>query len=128
MLNQANYSSARENHCAEGEAKCEERRRGKKFSITSACQACFKLRATAVLKSTDRIKFDLSTAVERCLKQASTFSRVAVSTPALTHFTHSIHCKWSPFFRVLPFSRGVIFARARVSLSLPTLRKNGDYS
>ena len=100
----------------------------KKFSITSACQACFKLRATAVLKSTDRIKFDLSTAVERCLKQASTFSRVAVSTPALTHFTHSIHCNWSPFFRVLPFSRGVIFARARVSLSLPTLRKNGDYS
>ena len=126
MLNQANYSSARENHCTEGEAKREERRRGKKFSIPSACQACFKLRATAVLKSTDRINLDLSTAVERCLKQASTFWRVAVSTPALTHFTHSIDCNSPHFSASCPFSCGVIFARARVSLSLPTLRKNGD--
>ena len=74
MLNQAR---------GEGEAKREERRRGKKFSIPSACQACFKVRATAVLKSTDRIKFDFSTAVARCLKQASPFSRVEVSTRAL---------------------------------------------
>ena len=30
--------------------------------------------------------------------------------------------------RVSPFSRGVIFTRARVSLALLSLRKNGDYS
>ena len=30
--------------------------------------------------------------------------------------------------RKTPFSRGVIFMRARVSLALLSLRKNGDYS
>ena len=30
--------------------------------------------------------------------------------------------------RVSPFPRGVIFTRARVSLTLLSLRKNGDYS
>ena len=89
MLNQTNYSRALENHRAEGEAKREERRRGKNFSLPSACQACFKLRATAALKSTDRIKFDFGTAVARCLKQASPFSWVAVSSRALTYFIHS---------------------------------------
>ena len=89
MLNQAIYSRPLENHRAEGEAKREERRRGKNFSLPSACQACFKLCATAALKSTDRIKFDFSTVVARCLKQASPFSWVAVSLRALTYFTHS---------------------------------------
>lgn len=88
MLNQANYSSALENHRGEGEAKRKERRRGKIFPPPSACQACFKVRVTAVLKSTNRIKFDFGTAVARCLKQALPFSRVAVSTRALTYFTH----------------------------------------
>ena len=86
---QANYSRALENHCEEGEAKREEMRRGKNFSLPPACQACFKLRATAALKSTDRIKFDFGTAVARCLKKASPFSWVAVSLRALTYFTHS---------------------------------------
>ena len=31
-------------------------------------------------------------------------------------------------YLVSPFSRGVIFMRARVSLALLSLRKNGDYS
>ena len=89
MLDQENYSPAFENHCVEGEAKREEMRRGKNFSLPCACQACFKLRATAALKSTDRIKFDFGTAVTRCLKKASPFSWVAVSWRALTYFTHS---------------------------------------
>ena len=89
MLNQANHSSSPENHRGEGEAKREERRRGKKSSIPSAGHARLKLRATAVLKSTDRIKFDFGLAVARCLKQASPFSRVTVSSRALTYFTHS---------------------------------------
>ena len=89
MPNKANYTSARENHRGEGEGKREQRRRGKNLSIPSACQACFKLRVTAVLKSTDSIKFDFGTAVARCLKQASPFSRVKVSSRALTYFTHS---------------------------------------
>ena len=84
MLNQANYSRVRENHRGEEEAKREESGRGKNFSIPSTCQACFKLRATAFLKSTDRIKFDFGMALARCLKQASPFSREAVSTPPLT--------------------------------------------
>ena len=75
-----------------GVGKREERRSVKKFSIPTACQACFKLRATAVLKSTDRIKFDFSTAVARCLKQASPFSRVAVSSRA--HVFHSLYYPW----------------------------------
>ena len=73
----------------EGEAKREEMRRGKNFSLPSACQACFKLRATAAMKSTDRIKFDFGTAVARCLKKTLPFSWVAVSSRALTYFTHS---------------------------------------
>ena len=33
-----------------------------------------------------------------------------------------------PFHRVSPFTGGVIFTRARVSLALPSVRKSGDYS
>ena len=36
--------------------------------------------------------------------------------------------KITPRRRVLPFSRGMIFTRALVSLALLSLRKNGDYS
>ena len=99
MLNQADYSSSLENHRGEGEAKRKERRRGKKSSIPSACHARSKLRATAVLKSTDRIKFDFSMAVARCLKQASPFSRVA--------FQRAFSC---------------------ISHTLISLRENKDYS
>ena len=35
---------------------------------------------------------------------------------------------WPPPHRVSPFSRGVIFKHARISLALLSLRKNGDYS
>ena len=41
MLNQENYSPAFENHCVEGEAKREEMRRGKNFSLPPRLSGLF---------------------------------------------------------------------------------------